>query len=174
VVAGLQQTADLQIFTLQEWKNTRFNPIDCPFEPMKEFWPAQALEVVCFVLFELLAIIIIGLIWHKYWRKNASVLQGRIEISFEDYILFTVIGVEALQYCYLGPVLPQWLIEADRFLVFVDWDLQRVFTRSRKLLVVEVAISLGAVGVWLCFFPIVMPLLSLFQCGQAASTSAGV
>jgi len=188
--------------TLEVPGDTRLNPIDCPFEPnaMKEFWPAQVFEVACFVLFELLVIIIIGLIWHKYWRKNASALQGRIEISFEDYILFTVIGVEAVQYCYLGPVLPQWLIEADRFLVFVDWDLQRVFTMSRKLLVVGVAVSLGTVGVWICllvaaglrlrcglvqlgylllpflgnvcFLPIVMSLLSLFQCGQAASTSA--
>lgn len=184
--------------------DTRLNPLDCPFEPkdMHEFLPAYALEVSCFVLFGLLTVATTTLIWKKCWHKDASVLMERSEISFEDYLLFASIGIEAIQYAYIGPSLPEWLFEADRLLVFVDWDLRRMFAKSRKLLVMGAAASLGAVSLWLClllaaalkfhceilqlayrllpllgnvcFIPIVTTLLSLFHCGQAASASQDV
>lgn len=184
--------------------DTRLNPLDCPFEPkdMHEFLPAYALEVSCFVLFGVLTVAATTFIWKKRWHKDASVLLKRTEISFEDYLLFASIGIEAVQYVYIGPALPEWLFEADRLLVFVEWDLRRMFVKSRKLLVVGVAASLGAVSLWLClllaaalrihceviqlgyrllplignvcFIPIVTTLLSLFHCGQAASASKDV
>ena len=179
--------------------DTRVNLLDCPFEPkeMREYWPAKALEAGSFMLFGLFGLLVTVLIWRKFWRRGALVMQGRAEISLEDYLLYAAIGVEGVQYCYLGPTLQEWCFEAQRFLVFVDWDLRRLFVHSRKLLIISVAISLGAVGLWIslllaaalrlrctlaqlgyyllpqlgnvCFVPILASLLSLLQCGQAAS-----
>ena len=160
--------------------------------------PALALEVGSIALFGLLAEVATILIWRRYWRKDAANMQGQSEISFEDYMLFATIGVETIQYCYLGPALPQWLYRADTYLAVVHWDLEKLLPTSAHLLLITVATSLSAVCVWLCllvaaglglrcglvqlgylllpllgnvcFLPIVMSLLSLFQCGQAASS----
>lgn len=179
--------------------DTRVNLLDCPFEykDMREYWPAKALEAGSFILFGLLGLLVTVLIWRKCWHKGALAMQGRAEISLEDYLLYAAIGAEGVQYCYLGPHLQEWCFEAQRFLVFVDWDLRRLFVHSRKLLIISVATSLGAVGLWIglllaaalrlrctlaqlgyyllpqlgnvCFLPILVSLLSLLQCGQAAS-----
>ena len=179
--------------------DTRFNPLDCPFEAkeMRDLMSALALELCCFAIFGLLAVLSTTLIWRKYWRKGAQTMQEPAEVSIEDYALFVTIGIEAVQYCYMGPAVPQWLVKADSYLRLVKWDLEKLLPTSSKLLLISVVSSLAAVCLWIClltaaalrrrcgaiqlcyrllpllgnvcFLPIVTSLLSLFQCGQAAS-----
>jgi len=178
----------------------RINPLDCPFEPkdIRKFWPAEVLEGGSITLLALLGLLSTAVIWRRCWQSGATAMHGRAEISLDDYLLFAAIGVEGVQYCFLGPALQQWSFEAQRFLVFVRWDLQRLFVYSHQLLMISVCASLGAVGLWaglllaaalglkctiaqwsyhllphlgnVSFVPIVFSLLSLMQCGQAATT----
>lgn len=105
--------------------DTRLSLIDCPFDQKEvvTFRPGLALAYSVLLTVSLIAILITLAIWRWYWLSPAKKLETRVEISFDDYILFTTIALEALQYAEMGPPFPASLALISTLSEALSWKL---------------------------------------------------
>ena len=97
----------------------RINPLDCPFDASEVVdvpWAAVVMGVLtCVVTGIALGLTLI--IWRCAWKSPEMYPMYRAEISFDDYMLFATIGIEALQYSAMAPRRQSWwfFLEISRF-----------------------------------------------------------
>jgi len=97
----------------------RINPLDCPFDASEVVdvpWAAVVMGVLtCVVTGIALGLTLI--IWRCAWKSPEMYPMYRAEISFDDYMLFATIGIEALQYSAMAPRRQSWwfFLDISRF-----------------------------------------------------------
>ena len=131
----------------------RTSDIDCPFESKQvvTFVPGRVTSYMSLTVLCLLSVSITLFIWRKWWNLQAEPLTSKAEISFEDYMLFASIGIEAFQYINLGPSLPKWVGIIKTISNSARVNLESFINLKNGVYWSVLHAIFGAVGAWLLF-----------------------
>lgn len=130
---------------------------DCPFEDklMREFPKGQSLAIgICAILVALTTLFTV-ILYKKVWRVRMRPMR-RAEISIEDVVFLSAIGVEAVQLATIGPDFKSLSSALMDLAKLFTVDLSNVVDFKNGVYWISLNIAFGVVAAWV--------LLNIFSC----------
>ena len=161
VQAGYYTPTKVQLFTFDTpivWpggstevpSNVVQSLLHCPFKDrdLHSFPLGKMLSGVLIAILTFLFVLSSLLISKKCWRIEPDLLTKKVLISVEDTLLMVEVGIEAVQYCGLGPNFERFNLPMYATAQLLSMGLDTVVTFAQGVYWVVLDVALGVCGLW--------------------------
>ena len=151
--------------------DTRQSSIDCPFDTdqVVVYVPGVILAYGVLLTVSLVTLFVTMVIWRLFWKAKAMKMEKKEEISFDDYICFGTIGMEALQYAAMGPPIPTSLTFLSLATESMSVDMESFLYLRKGVYWLFLDGVLGCVFAWT-----LLVLLAKTHCGEIIRQKIGL